>query len=81
MSQVGFTQREDTRRAEGSAVASWQYSLPARASEYHLIDLATGVSHGGFETLPGARQYAGEKSLMAWDIFHGDVRVEYHDPR
>jgi hypothetical protein len=51
------------------------------ASEYHLIDLSTGASHGGFETLTGARQYAGDKSLLAWDIFHGNVRVEYHDPR
>ena len=51
------------------------------ASEYHLIDLSTGASHGGFETLTGARQYAGDKSLLAWDIFHGNVRVEYHEPR
>ena len=85
MSQVGqflaVRRGKRLRRAEGSAVASWKYSPPARASEYHLIDLATGVSHGGFETLTGARQYAGEKSLLAWDIFHGNVRVEYHDPR
>jgi len=47
----------------------------------HLIDLTTGVSHGGFETLTGARQSAREKGLSAWDIFHGNVRVEYHDPR
>jgi dipeptidyl aminopeptidase/acylaminoacyl peptidase len=25
------------------------------AREYHLIDLAVGISHGGFETLAGAR--------------------------
>jgi hypothetical protein len=50
-------------------------------SEYHLIDLATGVSHGGFASLAGARQCAREKDLPAWDIFHGDVRIEYHDPR
>ena len=84
MSQVGqFLQyaeeRDFPRRRVSSSV--WKYSLPARASEYHLIDLATGVSHGGFETLTGARQYAAEKSLLAWDTFHGNVRVEYHDPR
>jgi hypothetical protein len=80
MSQVGqfleyAEQRDPPRRSP------WKYSPPARTSEYHLIDLATGVSHGGFETLTGARQYAGEKSLLAWDIFHGNVRVEYHEPR
>jgi hypothetical protein len=53
----------------------------SKASEYHLIDLTTGVSHGGFETLTGARQSSREKGLSAWDIFHGNVRVEYHDPR
>ena len=53
----------------------------AKASEYHLIDLFAGVSHGGFETLTGARESAREKALSAWDIFHGNVRVEYHDPR
>jgi hypothetical protein len=49
--------------------------------EYHLIDLADGISLGGFETLAGARQFAREESLPAWDIFHGNARVEYHDPR
>ena len=52
-----------------------------QASEYHLIDLTPDVSHGGFETLLGARQCAREKTLPAWDIFHGNLRVEYHDPR
>jgi hypothetical protein len=47
----------------------------------HLIDLTTGVSHGGFEALTGARQSSREKGLSAWDIFHGNVRMEYHDPR
>ena len=56
-------------------------SASPKASEYHLIDLATGFSHGGFETLTGARQRAREKDPVAWDIFHGNVRVEYHDPR
>ena len=48
------------------------------AREYHLIDLV-GTSHGGFETLAGARPRA-PGALPAWDIFHGDDRVEYHDP-
>ena len=61
--------------------APWTFSPPAKASEYHLIDLVAGVSHGGFETLAEARQGAREKGLSAWDIFHGNVRVEYHDPR
>jgi hypothetical protein len=56
-------------------------SPPSKAGEYHLIDLFAGVSQGGFETLTGARQGAREKGLSAWDIFHGNVRVEYHDPR
>jgi hypothetical protein len=43
--------------------------------------LFAGVSRGGFETLTGARQSAREKGLSARDIFHGNVRVEYHDPQ
>ena len=59
----------------------WAFEgAPSKASEYHLIDLTTGVSHGGFEALSGARQFAHER-LWAWDIFHGNLRVEYHDPR
>ena len=81
MSNVGQSRphaekRESPRRCR----IPWKYS-PSNASEYHLIDLATGRSEGGFETLAGARQGAREKSLAAWDIFHGNVRVEYHDPR
>jgi hypothetical protein len=49
------------------------------AREYHLIDLV-GTSHGGFETLAGARQFARQEALSAWDIFHGNDRIEYHDP-
>jgi hypothetical protein len=71
-------ERDPPRRRVSSP---WKFSPPAKASEYHLIDLAAGVSHGGFETLAGARQCAREKGLPAWDIFHGNVRVEYHDPR
>ena len=82
MSQVGqFLYAEERNPRVAGSSSRWKYSPPAKASEYHLIDLSTGVSHGGFETLTGARQYAGDKSLLAWDIFHGNVRVEYHDPR
>ena len=49
------------------------------AREYHLIDLV-GTSYGGFQTLAGARQVAREEGLRAWDIFHGNDRIEYHDP-
>ena len=82
MSQVGqFLYAEPRDPPRRRVHNRWKYSPPALASEYHLIDLSTGASHGGFETLTGARQYAGDKSLLAWDIFHGNVRVEYNDPR
>jgi hypothetical protein len=85
MSQAGhFRQYAEESNPPRRRVSSspWTF-FPAspKASEYHLIDLATGVSHGGFETLTGARQCAREKGLRAWDILHGNVRVEYHDPR
>ena len=48
------------------------------AHEYHLICRTTGVSHGGFETLAGARQSAREEHFESWDIFHGDLLVERH---
>jgi hypothetical protein len=57
------------------------HNMSNEAGEYHLIDLATRLSHGGFESLMGARQYAREEHLIAWDIFHGNVRMERHDPR
>ena len=50
-------------------------------AEYHLIDLATGLSHGGFRSLEAARAYARGEALVAWDIFHGNVHIERHDPR
>ena len=50
-------------------------------SEYHLIDLATGLSHGGFQSLQAARQHAREEDLIAWDVFRGNEHVERHDPR
>jgi hypothetical protein len=49
------------------------------AREYHLIDLV-GISHGGFVSLAGARQFARQEALSGWDIFHGNDRIEYHDP-
>ena len=73
-SRLYAEERKPPRRL---ASGPWTFA----ASEYHLIDLTTGVSHGGFETLTGARQSAREMGLSAWDIFHGNVRVEYHDPR
>ena len=42
--------------------------------------LFTSISHGGFVSLAGARQFARQEGLSAWDIFHGNVRIEYHDP-
>jgi hypothetical protein len=83
MSHVGQSRHYAERRDEPPrrVRTPWKFSPPSNASEYHLIDLATGCSEGGFETLAGARQGAREKGLSAWDIFHGNVRVEYHDPR
>jgi hypothetical protein len=48
--------------------------------EYHLICRTTGQSHGGFATLAGAREYAREEDLEAWDIFNGNRLVERRDP-
>jgi hypothetical protein len=55
-------------------------ALEGRIDEYHLIDLRTGVSHGGFVSLEAARFVAREHGLRAWQIFHGNRRVEHHDP-
>jgi hypothetical protein len=49
-------------------------------AEYHLICRTTGRSLGGFETLNGAREYAREEGLKAWDIFHGNLLIERHEP-
>jgi hypothetical protein len=54
--------------------------LNGQVQEYHLLDLLTGVSHGGFASLEAARLVARENSLRAWQIFHGNRRVEHHDP-
>lgn len=60
----------------------WAFEgAPSKASEYHLIDLNLRCFARRVETLLGARQCAREKTLPAWDIFHGNLRVEYHDPR
>ena len=76
----GIMPRKETHHADWRAALGLLHQhLPRGAN--NLIDLTTGVSHGGFETLTGARQSAREKGLSAWDIFHGNVRVEYHDPR
>ena len=83
MSQTGLLRQyaEERDPSRRRASSPWKFSPPVQASEYHLINLATGASHGGFKTLSGARQCAREKGLPAWDIFNGNVRVEYHDPR
>jgi hypothetical protein len=83
MSHVGQSRHYAEERDEPprSGSAPWKFSPPSKASGYHLIDLVIGFSHGGFETLAEAQQSAREKGLSAWDIFHGDVRVEYYDPR
>jgi hypothetical protein len=52
----------------------------AQSREYHLLDLGTGVSYGGFISLEAARIIAREHGLTSWQIFHGDKRVEHHDP-
>ena len=44
------------------------FGHPGMVAEYHLIDLACAVSHGGFRSLEAARQYALEECLIAWDI-------------
>ena len=50
------------RHTDAREHLQWAFEgAPSKASKYHLIDLTTGVSHGGFETLFGARQCAREK--------------------
>ena len=44
------------------------------AREYHLIDLV-GISHGGFVSLAGARQFARQEGLSAWTSSHHIIRV------
>jgi hypothetical protein len=54
--------------------------MPNSLKEYHLVDLLTGESLGGFASLAGARDEARAAGLMRWDIFRGNVRIERHDP-
>jgi hypothetical protein len=54
--------------------------MPKSPKEYHLVDLLTGESLGGFASLAGARDEARASGLMRWDIFCGNVRIERHDP-
>jgi hypothetical protein len=61
-----------TKQLEQGSTMSRQDS----AREYHLICRVSGESHGGFETLSGARQYAREERLEGWDIFLGNRLVE-----
>lgn len=49
-------------------------------TEYHVIELYSGISHGGFADLLAARTYAHDQNLAGWDIFHGNNRIEQHDP-
>ena len=49
-------------------------------NEYHLLDLGTGLSHGGYASLEAARIIARECRLASWQIFRGNKRIEHHDP-
>ena len=55
-------------------------SASPKASEYHLIDLAIGVSHGGFETLTGLAN-ALAKKVWRPGTFSMATIVLYDDPR
>lgn len=46
--------------------------------EYHLLDLGTGLSHGGFASLEAVRVIARERASR--QIFRGNKRIEHHDP-
>ena len=48
--------------------------------EYHLVDLLTGESLGGFVTLSAAREEARAAGRASWDIFQANERIERHDP-
>jgi asparagine synthetase B (glutamine-hydrolysing) len=52
----------------------------APVHDYHLVDFKAGVSHGGFASLEAARAVARALGLPSWEIFHGNKRVEHHDP-
>ena len=54
--------------------------MPQAPKEYHLVDLLTGESLGGFATLAAAREEARAAGLTSWNIFQANVRIERHDP-
>ena len=54
--------------------------MPHTTKEYHLVDLLTGESLGGFSSLTGAWEEARDSGLTSWDIFRGNVHIERHDP-
>jgi hypothetical protein len=66
-------------KGEGAAMPD-KSSEQEPLHEYHLLDFKKGVSHGGFASLEAARAVARELGLASWQIFHGDTRVEHHDP-
>jgi hypothetical protein len=65
----------------GGAVGVSNAAIAGNDSCPQVVALAYGVSQGGSRSLEAARRYAREEDLIAWDIFHGNVRVEYHEPR
>lgn len=54
--------------------------MMAKPADYHLIDLVSAVSRGGFRSLGAARAAARDRGLVAWQIYRGDRRIEHHDP-
>ena len=69
LASSGNMPRKANRWADDFAAPRNSSPVSPNASEYHLIELTTGLSHGGFASLAGARQCAREKDLPAWDIF------------
>jgi hypothetical protein len=55
-------------------------STRTKPIEYHLIDVTTAESKGGFRSLEGAREYAREEALAAWCVYKGDDLIERHEP-
>ena len=55
MSQLGqfrqYAEERDSPRRRVSIPWKFLSASPKAPNEYHLIDLAAGVSHGGFDTL------------------------------
>jgi hypothetical protein len=67
-------------QAVGLAMPNHTISKFETISEYHLLDLGTGLSYGGFASLEAARVIARERGLASWQIFRGNKRIEHHDP-